>query len=446
MTIRVTPVDGFSQWRGAYALDGSLNVTVTSGVTPVGLHAKDGSMNITVIPKNDGITRPLYARDGSMNVTLDPTYLSGPRLVEPASATYVLGPLIDTGYAHSNISVTRAGDTATYFDSTRTLQIASANTHRLDYHPETGVFRGLLVEPTSTNLIQRSNEFDNALWTKTTLDITNVGGLFTLTATGVNSILQRAETVTSGVALTGSFFVQRSVGSSAINTRVGDLSPTFVITPDSTLRRYERTATPTTTTGRLALIIAAAADELKVQYAQLEVGPVATSYIPNNGAVQNTRNADRYEITGSNFSNFWPATEGTVYFEFEVRSITAASTRMLFDTSNVAGTERVVAYIDTTGVVRYQVIAGGVSSVFQTPGSVVLGVNKFAAAFKLNDCQCALNGVASSVATSVAMPTGADAMGVGNSRNGTSQLNGWIKKLRVIPKRCTGTELGQMTS
>lgn len=66
------------------------------------------------------------------------------------------------------VGLTRAGS-ATYIDSDGTLKTAATDTPRFDY--ATGQ-RSLLVEPAATNNFQRSEEFDNAYWTKLRASIT----------------------------------------------------------------------------------------------------------------------------------------------------------------------------------------------------------------------------------------------------------------------------------
>ena len=350
------------------------------------------------------------------------------------------------------ITATRAGATATYFDSNGALQIAPANTLRFDHRPDTRAFRGLLVEPAATNLAIRSAEFNNVAWLKTNATITagvndGVGGTtaFTLLATPSAGQIQRTETVVSGSPYVTSVLARRRTGSGQVFIRCGDNINHLVTLPATNWNLLQASNTPTTTTGRTGLGLDTAGDEVDLRFAQLEAGTVATSYIPNVGAVQNTRNADNYLISGAAFTSIWPGAEGTIYSEFEVRSIAAAANRTIFDVSNVAGTERIHAFIETTGAVRWEVTAGGSTTVSQSPGSVILGVNKFAAAFKANDCQCALNGVASAVDASATIPTGADAMGIGATRGGTLHLNGWKKTARIIPRRLSETSIISLT-
>ena len=448
MPIKMTPVDGYSQWRGAYALDGSLNVTVTSGVTPVGLHAKDGSMNITVIPKNDGITRPLYARDGSMNVTLDPTYLSGPRLVEPQSATYVLGPLIDYNYAHNNITVTRAGALGNYFNSSGVLQTAVENTERLDNFG--GSFKGLLVEPSLQNLAAYSNLFSDASWIKISGTITTgvddgEGGTtaFTFTATGANGSVQRAPAVTIGVPLYSSFYIKRRTGTGDVFLRAGDTTSIGPVTVTNDWTRVEVTGTPTTTNGRIAVVLATSGDAVDIKYAQLALSP--GSYIHNAYSVQNTRNSDRCEITGSAFSSFWNSSENTIYIEFEPRELLPATSRHIIDISDATANNRIQVYMTSAGNVVFQMSTGGVLQVSQTLGAAIAGVNKVAIRVKENNATGSLNGVTQATDTSCTVPV-VDRMMIGANLSFTSTtiLNGWIKKLLPIPRAIS--DLTSMTA
>jgi hypothetical protein len=53
------------------------------------------------------------------------------------------------------------------------LQTAAAGVARFDHNPVTGESLGLLIEEQRTNLFQRSEEFDNAYWTKTPTIVAN---------------------------------------------------------------------------------------------------------------------------------------------------------------------------------------------------------------------------------------------------------------------------------
>jgi hypothetical protein len=79
----------------------------------------------------------------------------------------------DTGKLYSVLPDTGAGDftvsrngTATYFDKDGLLRTAQPNEPRFDFDPLTGDFKGVLIEPAATNLLLRSEEFNDAYWTK----------------------------------------------------------------------------------------------------------------------------------------------------------------------------------------------------------------------------------------------------------------------------------------
>ena len=69
------------------------------------------------------------------------------------------------------ITFTRAS-TATFVGSNGLIQTAASGAPRFDHNPATGESLGLLVEGARTNLLLRSEEFDNAYWGKTRSSVT----------------------------------------------------------------------------------------------------------------------------------------------------------------------------------------------------------------------------------------------------------------------------------
>ena len=85
---------------------------------------------------------------------------------------------------------------------------------------------------------------------------------------------------------------------------------------------------------------------------QLEEGAFATSYIPTSGSTV-TRAVDSAKITGTNFTNFHNATEGTLYGEYKSTSETAPYIVMLSDGTDNNRTIINANYDSYQGVVKY---------------------------------------------------------------------------------------------
>lgn len=153
----------------------------------------------------------------------------------------------DTGGAFTRAS------TATYYDSTGTLQIAAINTPRINYHQTTFAHIGLLIETASTNILLNSaTAFSQSLST--------LANTYTISFTGTGTV-----TLSGAATLT-------LVGT-GVSARV---SATFV----SSGGTITVTATGTTIRG------------------QIELGTIASSYIPTTSTTI-TRAAD--VVTGSGF-------------------------------------------------------------------------------------------------------------------------------------------------
>lgn len=168
------------------------------------------------------------------------------------------------------ITFTRSGDTATYTNSSGVITAINANLPRFDYNPITLVCQGLLIEEARTNIIL--NSLINGTILNTQI-VTTSATAYTLSFYG-----------TGNVVLTGTHSATVT-GTGAYPSR-----KTYTFTP---------------TAGALTLTVSGT-----VQYAQLEAGSFATSFIPTS-ATSVTRNADVAIMTGTNFSSWFNATQGS---------------------------------------------------------------------------------------------------------------------------------------
>jgi len=140
-------------------------------------------------------------------------------MITPALTLNFTGAVLD-----SRITFSRVGATATLVNSTGLVESVAADTPRFDYDQITLACKGLLIEEQRTNLLQRSDDFANAYWSK--LDSTISSNAITapdgtLTAdkfipnSGVNlaSILNRVRRVetkaASAITYTASVFAKR---------------------------------------------------------------------------------------------------------------------------------------------------------------------------------------------------------------------------------------------
>jgi hypothetical protein len=177
------------------------------------------------------------------------------------------------------ITFTRASN-ATFIDSNGLIQTATTDVPRFDHNPATGESLGLLVEEQRVNLLLNSE-------TLATQTVTVAAAAHTLSFYGTGSVvLSGAHSATVN-------------GTGAHPTRT-----TLTFTP---------------TAGSLTLTVTGT-----VQYANLEAGAFATSWIPTTGSTA-TRSADVASISGSNFSSWFPSTLTDHTFFVQARTNTPSA-------------------------------------------------------------------------------------------------------------------------
>ena len=292
-----------------------------------------------------------------------------------------------------NVTSTRAS-VGTYFDSTGTMQTASANTPRWDYDPVSLALRGVLIEDSRTNLLLNSATL------------------------GTQSV------TTTAVATTLSFYGTGTVTLSGSST-AGPLTGAGAFP-----RRVSLTFTPTA--GSLTLTVTGT-----VQNAQLEAGAFPTSWIPTTAAAV-TRAAEAMgmpndasfnAVTGTWQAEFIPA--GGVGVAANVVSGNTGSPNIGLGTdSRLAATIRGVA----------TVIAG------QGPLFTFGAVNKAAFAYLSGASTGAANGVAVGPAGAAFSVTGTTVRFGADGQNNLAALNGCVRKAAYWPAVLSPAQLAAVTT
>jgi hypothetical protein len=385
------------------------------------------------------------------------------------------------GRLDPRITFTRA-TTATFFNQLGVLTSAASGAARFDYNPTTLAAQGLLIEEQRTNNFPHSEDFGNANWTKTnssvtTNQITSPDG--TLTADELKDTSDVSATAhlvspspfsfSSGVAytiaafakqgtlpgvsivfpsaaftsnLTARFNVQTGVVASAdagitasiINVGNGwyRCIATVTATATASVQIQIRTATSTT-----SFYQGDGTGTIFIWGAQLEAGNFATSYIPTTTTAL-TRNADAASMTGTNFSSWYNAAEGTVVVN---TSAAFSGTNVAFSASDGTNNNAINIYWNSA-LAQFQIRSSGSTQALLT-GSTSTSF-KMVGAYQANNFAASLNGGSVNTDTSGAIPT-VDRLSIGSLGAGGSILNGTISRIAYYPTRLANTQLQALT-
>jgi len=378
----------------------------------------------------------------------------------------------------------------TYVDENGIIQTATADTPRFDHDPTTGESLGLLVEEARTNINDYS--VDTSSWTNTTggsISITLNAGIApdntntaTLIATSTGSgFIGNAASYTSGSTYTFSAYFKAGTGDQATilltssggtagrwNNGTSNLERTFDLTNGTSSTsgfavpptdwsivdagngwwRCSITATATltfTATQQLARNTVGNTTFYGWGW-QIEEGDFATSYIPTTGTAL-TRSADDVSITGTNFSSWYNAPEGTLYYDNTILSAPAVGNQGIVYISDGTGTDYlgtfVPAQLNHRSVVRF----GGVNQYLANPilTSDVFNPAKVALAYQENNCISAGNGNLNPLDTSCTIPT-VDQLHLGQPTGSGAELCTHWKRFTYFPYRLPDATLQAITA
>jgi hypothetical protein len=389
-----------------------------------------------------------------------------------------------------DFTVGRLLDTATRVNSNGNIEVVNANIPRLDYYTTGGVAGcpALLVEPSGTNFLLQSEAWNVSPWTATSGSqgatvsgnvttspdgTTNADKLIEAAVTGNHFCLQTL-TLTSGTTYTASCFVKasertrgrlRMSGSGAYwdldfnltsVTVSGGTNP-FIQNFGNGWYRIGATFTANQASNNFILFLLDASGTVSytgdgtsglfVFGAQIEVGSVATSYIPTTtGSV--TRNADVINVSGA-VSGLIGQSEGTIYAEVDYRAFTSTTARRIVSLRVDATTLISLEASTSTGSIYVNIVSGA-SSVTANATGLTSGIYKIAVAYnnETNGTVIYVNGTLRDTKTAIVpdVRTATIGLGVRSDLGSTNQFNDRIRAVALYTSRLDDADLMVLTS
>ena len=299
----------------------------------------------------------------------------------------------------------------------------------------------ILVEPSATNLVP--SKVFTALGTTTiasgflapdgSMDAYEVSNI--LDASG-DRVYCAGATVSGSTEYTGSLYVKGTAGEVASfyakrNNGAISTSTTSVVTLTGSWQRVTG-LTFTTAADNTQAVVAVrkygtttTADTIQIWGAQLELGPVSTSFIKTtSGAV--TRAADDYKIVGTDFTDFYNQSEGTVYLEAQKRD---AGSIYNFTIGDGTLNNRIIS--THNAIFMAQSNSAQVSISYSLPSN---SLYRIALSVKNNDTKTSISGANEISDTSCTLPT-ANGITLGGRQDDAAaqKLNGHIKRMIYWP-------------
>jgi len=362
------------------------------------------------------------------------------------------------------------------------------NIPRLDY--SLGSCPNILLEPQRTNLALRSEEFDNASWTKTAVSVaanstispSGLSNADTMTGDGTSNqhFVSQTNSFTLGVSYTLSVYLKKGTNNFAQlyafstiggmfanfdlnNGVVGTLGTTTGSNPTSSITsvgngwyRCAITFVPTiTSVSGFAIMPVTSASAARAETntlstsvflwgAQLEAGAYPTSYIPTTSASV-TRNIDVVQKTG--VSSLIGQTQGTLYGQLHIGASDSSSTvRMIASLSNGTVNNRIEIY-RFNNTIQYDNVVGGA---IQFSGSVatITSFNttmRIAIKYSLNSVKFFINGVLVNTDTTALIPA-CSQINIGTNYAGSVAFGGFINSMALFPTPLTDTQCIALTT
>jgi hypothetical protein len=371
------------------------------------------------------------------------------------------------------VTFTRTGNTATVTNSSGNIVGINADLPRFDYDSITLACKGLLIEESRTNQFTYSNDFSQAIWQKVGLTLSagfvtspdgtsNMVQLVENAGSGSKYIAQTAlgttgaQTVSIFAKYAGRQYLWISLSNSATGfyfdlqngttTKFGAGSETATMTLlKNGIYRCTMTRTQTITDKLYFGLSASTAtfvytgDGVSGAYVygiQQEAGAFATSYIPTVATAPITRNADVATMTGTNFSDWFNASEGTFFGQALLGG--SAQLAAIGTVRNTTSDAIVYGFLGASQT-TCQIWVNNVNQADLGPARNINAVNGVCLAYKVNDVIVSNNGGATLSDNTALIPT-VNAFYIGQNRVTTTSCI-HIQKIAYYPQRLTNNEV-----
>lgn len=447
---------------GSFGSTQYANIDLQSGT----VSQSAGSPTVVITVSGDGWYRVAYT------ATATAAAAASPFIILINSGTDARAPTI-TGSSSNFIYVWGAQLEQASAATTYTRNYGGLFPPRFDYDPVTLAGKGLLIEEQRSNLLLRSEEFDNASWVKSGATITansttSPSGTATAdtltedTSTG-GHITYQLVTVSNATVYTFTVYAKPNgrtlidltfagAGSATYNISTGVVTSTIQGTAGiqpagNGWYRCSITFTSGTTsynaqirlvsTGTTTSYTGDGTSGVYIWGAQLEAGAFATSYIPTV-ASQVTRTADIVTIQAPMFGTWYNQTQGTFVAEFSGPAGYAVAVNDGTN-NNYSG----IVYNSAT-TIRGVSTVGGIFQGVTMNGAAAGAVNRTAYGYQAANLGGSTNGGAVATNTAAAIPTVTQLI-IG-SYGSFAFLNGYIRSVRFYPVRLTNAQLQALSA
>jgi hypothetical protein len=332
--------------------------------------------------------------------------------------------------------------------------LVSGNTVRIDHDPVTHVPLGVLCEGTRTNVVLWNRDLTNAVWVKTNMtaakDQTGPDGVAnsacSLLATAANATCLQSFTVVVNTRAE-SAYVKRLVGSGAVQMTMdnGTTWTAVTVTAD-----WTRVSIPSQSIVNpvVGFRLVTSGDKIAVDFFQNEIGSFVTSPIGPVSGVQAGRAFDNISLPVASFP--YNAAASTLFVAGVLRQLQASiAAGAAISDGGLQNRMTMVLSIASSTQSQAVVFSGNVSQAnFTNMGAITLGTEvRLGLAAEANNFAAYSNSPNALVTdTAGVMPVGVTTFYMSGTHTFGESPNGWIRRVKYLPRRVSNTELQRMVS